>query len=341
MEADLHGIIQHILENKSRKGSRGFTTNDVQVICSKVKPILASEPSLLEIAPPLKVCGDIHGQLLDLLRVFKTAGTPPESKYLFLGDYVDRGKHSVEVIILLLSMKILYPDSIYLIRGNHESMEMSETFGFMEECQKKLDNQSWLTFLEVFDYLPIGAVVGNSIFCIHGGLSPHLKSLDDIRALTRPTPIPEEGLLSDLLWSDPSPSTTGFGPSDRGSTITWGENVAKKFLKANNLQFIVRGHQLAQNGFEFPFEPRCHTVTVFTASNYANECTNKAAFMVIDSSLNLIFNLLPKTRPEDIPKKETPSLTTDDILTRLSRPATARKFGQRRLPMQPRSSLRR
>ena len=221
-EAKFDKLIEHILLNKSKKGSRGFTCQDARAICRTVQPIFENEPSLLELPPPIKICGDIHGQLLDLLRVFELGGLPPDSKYLFLGDYVDRGPKSVEVILLLFALKIKYPESIYLIRGNHESMEMTETFGFADECKKKLNEQLWLRFLKVFDYLPIGAVVANEFFCIHGGLSPELKSLDDVRAIQRPTDIPEEGLVADLLWSDPCKSTVDFGPNDRGNTITWG-----------------------------------------------------------------------------------------------------------------------
>ena len=334
MESRLDEIIEHLIENRSRKGARGFTVADVEAICTSVEGIFESEPSLLEIPPPVKICGDIHGQMADLLRVFKIGGSPPQSKYLFLGDYVDRGNKSVEVIVLLFALKVRYPDSIYLIRGNHESMEMTEMFGFMDECRKKLSMQTWLLFLRVFDYLPIGAVVGSSFFCIHGGLSPHLKTLDDIRVIARPTPIPEAGLMADLLWSDPSVTTNGFGPNERGSTITWGENAASEFLKANNLQYVVRGHQMAQDGFHFPFDPCRHTVTIFTASNYANECTNKAAFMDIDEDETVVFNILPQKQARESGKSKTAELSTNDVLSRLKRPGTGRQFGRRTNPMQ-------
>ena len=297
-ETKFDKLIEHILLNKSQKGARGFTCQDARDICRTVQPIFEAEPSLLELPPPIKICGDIHGQLLDLLRVFELGGLPPESKYLFLGDYVDRGPKSVEVILLLFALKIKYPESIYLIRGNHESMEMTETFGFADECKKKLNEQLWFRFLKVFDYLPIGAVVADEFFCIHGGLSPELNSLDDVRAIERPTDIPEEGLVADLLWSDPCKSTVEFGPNDRGNTITWGRKVATKFLNDNHLTCVVRGHQMAQRGFHFPFEPCQNTITVFTASNYANGFKNKAAFMDISTDLMVTFHVLPDKIPQ-------------------------------------------
>ena len=274
-----------------------FSNSFVKQLCSTVSQVFLSEPSLIELEPPVNICGDIHGQFFDLLRVFENGGMPPKSRYLFLGDYVDRGDKSVEVITLLFALKVKYPDHIFLLRGNHESPEMTELFGFAAECRRKLNSTMWPCFLRAFDTMPIGAVIGHQYFCIHGGISPELKSLDDVRNIKRPTPIPESGLLADLLWSDPSAKTKEWGPNDRGATITWGLKVANRFLASNKLACIVRGHQMANDGFDFPFAPSRSAVTVFTASKYTNEFNNKAAYMTVEDKEGFSFTILPSRMP--------------------------------------------
>lgn len=333
-EGRLTQLINDLLRNNTRK-ERPYSLVDAKWICQEIQPVLEKEPSLLVLEPPINVCGDIHGQYLDLLRVFELGGVPPKSKYLFLGDYVDRGENSVEVILLLFALKLKYPDSIYLIRGNHESVEMTEVFGFLAECKKKLSRQVWVTLMKVFDCLPIAAVISNEFFCIHGGLSPHLKTLDDVAKIERPTYVPDEGLLSDLLWSDPSPDVKEWGPNERGSTISWGKKVAEEFLKRNNLSCIVRGHQMAARGFHFPFDPCKNTVTIFTASKYADS-RNQAAFMSISEELEVAFNILPNWKPhikiEDA--EEAPASAEEELDAIMkARPATGRRFGKRTDPM--------
>lgn len=221
--------------------------------------------------------------------VFEKGEKLPNATYLFLGDYVDRGKNSIEVICLLFALKLLYPKNIYLLRGNHESPEMNEVFGFADECEQKLNFSFWYYFNNVFDTLPIGAVIGNKFFCVHGGLSPYLDNLDDVKQIERPIGVHEDWLLSDLLWTDPKSDIEGWGPSSRGDTKTWGLNIAEYFLKQNNLKCIVRGHQMAQNGFCYPFDPEKNTITVFTASKYAKNNENQEAIMVIDDKKEYSF----------------------------------------------------
>ena len=152
-----------------------------------------SQPCFLELESPINICGDIHGQYIDLLRIFSNVGFPPKSKYLFLGDYVDRGKHSLETICLLLSMKIKYPDDIFLLRGNHEASTINRIYGFYDECKRKIGVKIWKSFIDVFNCLPITASVDSKILAMHGGLSPELKDLDMLRKIVRPTDIPEQG----------------------------------------------------------------------------------------------------------------------------------------------------
>jgi serine/threonine-protein phosphatase PP1 catalytic subunit len=241
----------------------------------------------------VNICGDIHGQLSDLLRSLDSGGLPPFTAWLFLGDYVDRGPQSVEVICLLFTLKIRYPEHIYMIRGNHESLEMTAVFGFAEECKRKLSFQLWQTFCQVFDTMPLAAVVNQSLFCVHGGISPDLHSLAQIEQIVRPVSIPTKGLLTDMLWSDPQSSVINFGPNDRGTTVTWGLQAARAFLRRNRLDKIVRAHQVAMKGYEFPFAPDESVITMFTASNYAIEAPNRAAFLVVRPGQDLDFQVLP------------------------------------------------
>ena len=283
----LNEIIKKILSPE-----RIIDEDDSKWLCRKVIKIFDREPSLIEIEAPIKICGDIHGHLNDLLRVFKLGGIPPDSKYLFLGDYVDRGENSVEVICLLFALKLQFPEHIYLLRGNHESHEMTENFGFMDEVAVKLGKEYFKYFIRAFNYMPIAAIISNQYFCVHGGISPHLKSIDEIRNIQRPTLIPETGLLADLLWSDPGKDIEHYGPNYRGETVSYGLKATKKFLKRNNLSCIIRGHQVAREGYEFPFLPSRCVITVFTASNYPGAIDNKAAYMEVTAGKGYVMHVL-------------------------------------------------
>ncbi|XP_048476690.1 serine/threonine-protein phosphatase PP1-alpha catalytic subunit-like [Rhincodon typus] len=187
---------------------------------------------------------DIHGQYYDLLRLFEYGGFPPESNYLFLGDYVDRGKQSLETICLLLAYKIKYPENFFLLRGNHECASINRIYGFYDECKRRYNIKLWKTFTDCFNCLPIAAIVDEKIFCCHGGLSPDLQSMEQIRRIMRPTDVPDQGLLCDLLWSDPDKDVQGWGENDRGVSFTFGAEVVAKFLHKHDLDLICRAHQI-------------------------------------------------------------------------------------------------
>lgn len=264
-----------------------ITANEAISFCNKVKPIFQKEKTVLDLAGPINICGDLHGNLSDLVHCFKLGGTPPQARWLFLGDYVDRGPCSVEVIMLLLALKIQYPSQVYLIRGNHECMELTEIFGFSDECLQRFETQGekvWTAFCDVFEYIPIAAIVANEYLCIHGGISPKLETVQQIRDLQRPLKVPISGLVADLLWSDPSKDIEEFSRSDRGTTCIWGLNPIKKFLSANNLKSLIRAHQMVKEGFEFSFSPDTSVITIFTASNYEEDTPNKAAFLKFDKN---------------------------------------------------------
>ena len=228
-----------------------------------------SQPIFLELESPITVCGDIHGQYPDLLKLFEVGGFPPNTNYIFMGDYVDRGKQSLECICLLLAYKIKYYENFFILRGNHECGSINRIYGFFDECKKRYNVKLWKNFVDLFNCLPIAASIDDKIFIVHGGLSPELKSVENLNKIMRPTDVPEEGLICDLLWSDPDSGADGWGENDRGVSCTFNEAVLKKFLEKNDLDLICRAHQVVEEGYEF-FGNR-QLVTVFSAPNYCGE----------------------------------------------------------------------
>ena len=184
----------------------------------------------------------MHGQYYDLLRLFEYGGFPPDANYLFLGDYIDRGKQSLETVCLLLAYKIKYPENFFLLRGNHECAQINRIYGFYDECKRRYSIRLWKVFSDVFNCLPVAALIDEKIFCMHGGLSPELRNLEQIKNIMRPTDVPDTGLLCDLLWSDPERGVEEYGDNDRGVSFTFGENVVRKFNSKHDLDLICRAH---------------------------------------------------------------------------------------------------
>lgn len=220
-----------------------LSEKDCATLCTMVKSILVKEQNCQFVSLPVTVCGDIHGQFHDLQELFNVGGKLPDTNYLFLGDYVDRGFHSVEVVQLIFALKVRYKDRVTILRGNHENREINKIYGFYDECQKKYGSDKvWQQLTEVFFFLPLSAVIDNQFFCLHGGLSPDLLTLDSIRKLDRQVDIPHEGPICDLLWSDPDDNKTGWGASPRGAGYAWGQDVTDTFLHTNNIKMICRAH---------------------------------------------------------------------------------------------------
>jgi len=181
-----------------------LTEQEVTMLTQKAKEILATESNVTIVKAPVSVVGDVHGQFFDLNELFNIGGRCPDTNYLFLGDYVDRGLCSVETISLLTALKVRYPDRITLLRGNHESRQITTVYGFFDEVILKYGNSTvWKLFTEVFDFLPIAAVIEQSMFAVHGGLSPAINDIEQIRVLERFQEVPHDGPLADLMWSDP------------------------------------------------------------------------------------------------------------------------------------------
>jgi len=251
---------------------------------------MMTQPMLLELSAPIKIVGDTHGQFYDLLRIFEYGGFPPEANYLFLGDYVDRGKQSIEVAVCVLAYKIKYPENFFCIRGNHECASINRIYGFYDECKRRYSIKLWKTFTDVFNCLPAAAIVDDKVFCVHGGLSPELTSVDQIARIVRPTDIPDTGMLCDLIWSDPEKDINGWAENDRGVSFTYGEDIVKNFLRKHDFDLVVRAHQVVEDGYEF-FAGR-ELVTLFSAPNYCGEFDNAAAMMTVDDTLMCSFQIL-------------------------------------------------
>ncbi|CAI7653928.1 unnamed protein product [Penicillium manginii] len=296
---DLDSIISRLLQVGHSKPTKKVCIENAEIIavCAAARNLLLSQPILLELDAPIKIVGDIHGQYPDLIRLFEQCGRPPLSNYLFLGDYVDRGKQSLETMLLLLCYKLKYPGNFFLLRGNHECANVSRVYGFHDECKRRCNLKIWKTFTDVFNCLPIAAIVAEKIFCVHGGLSPILSDMNEIRKLTRPIEVPEHGLLTDLLWSDPA-NIKDWGPNpDRGVSWCFGKPVVAKFLKRNNLDLVCRSHAVVEEGYEF-FGNK-GLVTIFSAPNYCGEFENCGAIMSVSKELLCNFIMLkpPNWKP--------------------------------------------
>ncbi|CAO1636756.1 unnamed protein product [Parajaminaea phylloscopi] len=263
---------------------------EITAVCQAAREVFLSQPTLIELSPPVKIVGDTHGQYQDLIRLFEMCGFPPSANYLFLGDYVDRGKQSLETILLLLCYKIKYPENFFLLRGNHECANVTRVYGFYDECKRRVNIKIWKTFIDVFNTLPIAAVVASKIFCVHGGLSPSLSNMDDIRRIERPTDVPDYGLLNDLLWSDPSDTALDWEDNERGVSYCFGKAVIQQFLAQYDFDLICRAHMVVEDGYEFWNERTL--VTIFSAPNYCGEFDNFGAVMSVSEDLLCAFELL-------------------------------------------------
>eukprot|EP00775_Hariotina_reticulata_P008361 gene8361-8545_t len=232
-------------------------------LASKCKELLARESNVTHVRAPVVVVGDTHGQFHDLMEIFKIAGSAPDTNFLFLGDYVDRGYYSVETVCMVVALKV---------------------YGFYEECLRKYGNaRIWQVLTDLFDSLPLAAVIENQLFCPHAGLSPAMDTVDQINQLHRFEEVPHEGPMCDLLWSDPD-DRMGWGISPRGAGYTYGQDISEHFNHVNGLRFIIRAHQLVSEGFLWQHEQQ--VVTVFSAPNYCYRCGNKAAIVDIDEHMN-------------------------------------------------------
>ena len=281
-----------------KKGEQ-IKENEIKIICDKAIEILQEEPNLVHLEAPITVCGDIHGQFYDLLELFQIGGNTPITNYLFLGDYVDRGYNSIETILYFMLLKILYPDRITLLRGNHECQQITMQYGFYEECRRKYNSINvWKYCCRVFNTLPLAALIENRIFCVHGGLSPSLEKLDELMKLHRVKEIEHEGVMCDLLWSDPSDENETWSFNSRGAGYMFGFKVVNEFNQINGIDLICRAHQLTGEGIKYWFKDK-NLVTIWSCPNYCYRCGNKAGIIKIDKNkqkTNITFDSVPESK---------------------------------------------
>jgi len=279
-----------------------------------LKNYFQSLPSLLELQVPdvaptehdnnnnteprVTVCGDTHGQFYDVLNIFEANGFPsPNNPYVFNGDFVDRGSFSVEVVLTYFLFKLACPEGIHLLRGNHETKNMNKIYGFEGEVRHKYDPKIFELFLEVFCEIPLAATIGGKVFVTHGGLpSETCPSLQDIKKIPRGCEPADSGLMSDLLWSDPQPFN-GKSPSKRGIGFSFGPDITAAFLEKNNLDLLVRSHEVKDEGYLV--EHGGKTITVFSAPNYCDQMGNKGAYIHFGKDLQPKF-----TQFEAVPHPE-------------------------------------
>ncbi|CUG88056.1 serine-threonine protein phosphatase, putative [Bodo saltans] len=286
----------HILCKHFRDGGV-LRPEDVIEIIQSAASILRHEPNVLVLEDPITICGDVHGQYFDLMTLFELGGDPSVTQYLFLGDYVDRGCFSTEVTLYLLSLKIARPTAIWLLRGNHECRHLTSYFNFREECLHKYNEEVYDTFMACFDALPLAALLNSTFLCVHGGLSPDIKSVDDISLIDRFREPPTSGAMCDLLWADPMedeeeqmcPDALYLHNELRGCSYVFSFAAVRQFLVDNKLAGIVRAHEAQDEGFRmfrkveetgFP-----SVICVFSAPNYCDTYDNKASILEVNNKL--------------------------------------------------------
>uniref|UniRef100_A0A0N5BKL7 Serine/threonine-protein phosphatase n=1 Tax=Strongyloides papillosus TaxID=174720 RepID=A0A0N5BKL7_STREA len=273
-----------------------FSEEELIELCYRARETFWMSKTYIDVNPPVIIVGDIHGQYEDLLAIINFNGFPPFKNYVFLGDYVDRGPFSIECITLLFVLKVLYPAETTLLRGNHESRPVNMHYGFFVECKKRYSPALYDAFQWAFNCMPFCARVGKKILCMHGGISEDLVDLRQLDRVERPCEIPDLGVLADLTWADPDVGISGYEDSPRGAARVFGKEALEAFLAKHNLELIVRGHQVVQDGFEF-FADR-KLVTIFSAPSYTGSHDNVAAVMNVDKQLVVSFTLFKNDTEE-------------------------------------------
>jgi diadenosine tetraphosphatase ApaH/serine/threonine PP2A family protein phosphatase len=272
---DLDAFLADVREHKDLEEA------DMICLCRMAQEILFEEGTFLNLPLPLVIVGDVHGQFYDLLSLFQIAGQPSDNSFLFLGDYVDRGYYSLETFALLVGFKVRYPTTFFMLRGNHEARQTNLLYGFYDEIVHRYGHAGlWKLCNETFDMLPMAALVANSLYCVHGGLSPAIKLIEQLTPIERRCEIPQSGPITDLCWSDPGDDVVGWQMNSRGAGWIFGKRPAQEFCQLNSVKLIVRAHQMMADGYCYHYPNQC-CVTVWSAPNYMYRAGNLAAVLKV------------------------------------------------------------
>ncbi|OHT06754.1 Ser/Thr protein phosphatase [Tritrichomonas foetus] len=260
-----------------------FNEHSVTEITNRARDTFMMQETLIDVPQPVYVIGDLHGNIFDLIRILVLSGPPPSNRFLFLGDYVDRGQYSVEIITLLFALLSKYPDHFFLLRGNHEFARVNAVYGFKNEVETLYkSNTLYESINKCFNYMPLAAVVGSQIFCVHGGISPQISSFRQLKRVRRPIPVYDNNVACDLTWSDPSMDTKEFLRSQRGNGVAFGVHAVRDFQKSFNVKHILRAHQCVQLGIERFAGDALYTI--FSCSNYQDANGNRCGIVFIQEN---------------------------------------------------------
>lgn len=269
-------IIRQIYNNEL------ISMEDIKWVCSQSTQLFLDEPTVLDINSPVTVVGDVHGQIDAVLHIFDEFGSPKKNRYVFLGDYVDRGPKSVYTLIFLLACKIKLGKDFHMIRGNHEDIKVSKQYQFRDEVINTYHNPDLMNdFDAVFNSLPLGVLINNTILCIHGGLGPAVRTVDSIREIKRPYILTDQDAMYDIVWADPQKDIEDWGNGRRSTSCSFGLTPLLEFFERSNTTGMIRGHECVPEGYLYSFGPEVNFVTLFSAPNYGN-MKNKAAVLFID-----------------------------------------------------------
>uniref|UniRef100_A0A7E4URF9 Serine/threonine-protein phosphatase n=1 Tax=Panagrellus redivivus TaxID=6233 RepID=A0A7E4URF9_PANRE len=284
-----------------------LSVEEINTVLVRSREALMNDGPMIEMSAPVVIVGDLHGQFADAVAIFEQNGKPPGTRYLFLGDYVDRGEYSIETVILLLSLKLLHPDAVFLLRGNHECRAINRAYGFYDEVTSRFNHELWLNFQLTFNCLPLSARIDKRMFCMHGGLSRDLTTWKMMADIKRPLEVPTYGLLCDLLWADPSNDVKLFGESARGISCTFGAEYVVDFCKDMDLDLVVRAHQVVMDGYEF-FAGR-KLVTIFSAPYYCKDFGNAGGVLSVSKDLECRIHI---RHPKGLPENEDEAAPEED-----------------------------
>jgi len=314
-------LLRQILTFRFVKGNKfPFTESDIENVCPHALTCFKNDSVFLKLNDTKRstvIIGDLHGQIHDLQRILYEVKIDASKQYLFLGDLVDRGDWSLEVVMAVFLMKITLPYQVFVLRGNHECPMINKEYGFQMECidtfGREIGGRIWATFNTVFQYLPLCALLREKIFCTHGGISPHIHSLADLDSINRDEllTIPDSELVCDLLWSDPEEhgNPCGYDDNERGCSVVFNSVTASQFCEKFGLMFICRAHQMVEKGYEFFGDRRL--VTIFSASNYCGDSGNDGAVLVVNSACEGVFITFPTMMDVVNPETKHPFMTTD------------------------------